>query len=52
MIGAVILVVALLVAIPVFFFLNGGAIAAVLGFLLKKNGEEVNEGSELIELNR
>lgn len=51
-IGAVVLVVVLVLALPVFFALNGGAIAATLGFFLKKNGEEVNEGSELIELNR
>lgn len=52
MVGAVIIVIALLVVIPVFVALQGAAIAAVLGQFLKSNGEATNEDSELIPLNR
>ncbi|NLV56967.1 MAG: hypothetical protein GXY13_15315 [Acidimicrobiales bacterium] len=52
MIGAVVIVVVLLVAIPIFVAVNGAVIAAALGQFLKSNGEATNEGSELIPLNR
>jgi hypothetical protein len=52
MIGAIILAVLLIVAIPVALFLTGGIAAAVIGTLLTDNAEATHEGSELIELNR
>ena len=51
MIGPVIIVLVLLVAIPVSVILTGAVVAAILGWALKDNGEAVNEGSELIDLN-
>lgn len=52
MAGAVIIVIVLLVALPVATLVGGAVLAAVLGQVLKGNGEAVNEGSELIALNR
>ncbi|MGE3620241.1 MAG: hypothetical protein AB7L84_07250 [Acidimicrobiia bacterium] len=52
MLGALVIVVVLLVAIPVGVALTGGAVAGLLGWRLKENGEATHEGSELIELNR
>jgi hypothetical protein len=51
MIGPILIVVALLVALPVGFMLTGAVVAAVLGIVLRHNGEATHEGSELIELN-
>jgi hypothetical protein len=51
-IGAIILAVILVIVIPVGVAMSGAAIAGILGFFLKKEGEAANEGSELIELNR
>ena len=50
--GAVAIVVVLVIAIPVGVALSGAAVAGILGFSLKREGEAANEGSELIELNR
>ena len=50
--GAILIVVALVVVIPVGTLVAGAVIAGVLGFFLKDNGEKENEGSELIALNR
>ncbi len=52
MVGAIVLAVVLVVVFPVVVALSGAGAAGVLGFFLKKEGEAVNEGSELIELNR
>lgn len=52
MAGAIALVVALLIVFPVTIALSGAGMAGVLGFFLKKEGEAVNEGSELIDLNK
>jgi hypothetical protein len=52
MLGAVIIVVVIVIALPVALMMSGGAFAAVLGWVLKDNGERTHEGSELIELNR
>ena len=51
MLGAIILAVIILVAIPISICMTGAAVAGVLGWALKDNGERSNEGSELIELN-
>ena len=52
MLGAIIIVVVLVVAIPVAVMMSGAVVAAVLGWGLKANGEATHEGSELIDLNR
>jgi hypothetical protein len=51
MLGAILLAVAILVAIPVGVMLTGAAVAALLGWSLKANGDATHEGSELIDLN-
>ena len=51
MLGALILAVLLVVLIPMSFIMSGAAIAGILGWALKDNGEATNEGSELIDLN-
>ena len=52
MLGAVGLIIIIVLVLPVIFLMTGGAIAALLGWLLRDNGEATHEGSELIELNR
>lgn len=52
MLGALILAFVILVFIPVSVMMSGGAVAGILGWALKDNGEATHEGSELIELNR
>jgi hypothetical protein len=51
MIGPLLIVVALVVVLPVVFIITGGVIAVLLGHSLTKEGEYLNEGSELIDLN-
>lgn len=50
MLGAIILVVILIVAIPVSVCMTGAVVAGILGWGLTANGEATHEGSELIEL--
>ena len=50
MLGAIILVVAMLLGI-VGILMSGGAFAALLGTFLKDDAEQRHEGSELIDLN-
>ena len=50
MLGAIILAVIIIVAIPVSVMVTGGIVAAILGWSLKDNGEATHEGSELIDL--
>ena len=50
MLGPVIIILVLLVGLPVGFFVTGAAISVLLGHKLTKEGEYMNEGSELIEL--
>jgi hypothetical protein len=52
MAGAVVIVIALVIALPIAFFVSGGVIAAVMGAALKINGEKTHEGSELIATNK
>ena len=49
--GPIIIVVVLLVALPISFFAIGAILSVLLGHSLRQEGEIVNEGSELIELN-
>ena len=50
MLGAIIIAVIILIAIPVAIMLTGAIVAGILGWSLKDNGEVTHEGSELIEL--
>lgn len=50
MLGAIILAVIIIVAIPVAVLMTGGIVAAILGWSLKDNGEATHEGSELVDL--
>ena len=52
MIGAVIIAIVLVIAIPVAVLMSGGVAAAVIGHFLKEEGEASHPGSELIDLNR
>ena len=49
--GALIILVALVVVLPVGFIITGGVLSVVLGHSLRKEGEYRHEGSELIETN-
>jgi hypothetical protein len=49
--GGIILVLVLLV-FPVVVAMSGAIAAAILGWSLKDDAEQVHAGSELIELNR
>lgn len=51
MLGAIVIAVIIIVAIPVAVMMTGAVVAGILGWSLKDNGEAVNEGSELIDLN-
>ena len=51
MLGPLLIVVGLLVVLPISFFVIGTIISVVRGHTLRKEGEYMNEGSELIELN-
>ena len=51
MLGAAAIVLVLVVVIPVSVFVGGAIATAVLGTLLKNEGEASHEGSELIDLN-
>lgn len=50
MLGAIILAVIILVAIPVSVCMTGAMVAAILGWALKDNSEQTHEGSELIDI--
>ncbi len=49
--GAVIIVIALLIVIPVSVLIAGAAAAPVIGWSLKSDAEERFEGSELLDTN-
>lgn len=51
MAGAVLMVIALVIVLPVLTIASGGVLAGLIGASLKRNGEKTHEGSELIELN-
>jgi hypothetical protein len=50
MLGAAIIVVVLVVAIPVAVLMSGALGAAVLGWLVKTDVDASHEGSELLDL--
>ncbi len=49
--GPIIIVLVLLVALPISFFVIGAVLSVLLGHTLRLEGEYMNEGSELIDLN-
>ena len=51
MLGPILIILTLVVALPLSFFLIGTFLSVLLGHTLTKEGEYMNEGSELIELN-
>ena len=51
MLGALLLAAVIILIIPVSVAMTGGVVAALLGWLLKENGEATHEGSELIDHN-
>ena len=50
MLGAIILAVIIVIAIPVSIAMTGAIVASILGWSLKENGVATHEGSELTEL--
>ena len=51
MLGAVIIVVVIVVALPVAYLMTGGVLSAVMGWALKTTAEDAHPDSELTELN-
>lgn len=51
MIGALVLAVVIVFALPIVFLLSGTLGAISMGYLLKENAEATHPGSELIETN-
>ncbi|HVF31604.1 MAG TPA: hypothetical protein VM933_01095 [Acidimicrobiales bacterium] len=51
MLGAVIIVVVVVVALPVAFLMTGGVLSAVFGWVAKTHAEDTHPGSELTDLN-
>ncbi len=52
MFGPLLIVLTLVLALPISFFVIGALLSLLLGHSLTKEGEYMNEGSELIDLNR
>jgi hypothetical protein len=52
MLGPILIVLTLVIALPISFFVIGAVLSVLLGHSLTKEGEYMNEGSELIELNQ
>lgn len=50
MLGAVIVAVIIVLILPPLYFITGGILSAVMGWLLKRDAEAEHEGSELIDL--
>jgi len=51
MLGPILIIIALVIAIPVAVLISGGVMAVILGHSLTKEGEYRNEDSELLDLN-
>lgn len=51
MLGAIIIVIALLVVIPVGVLISSGLVPAIMGTLLRTGAERDHEGSELLDTN-
>ena len=50
MVGAVLIILAMLALVPM-FLIGGGVLMAVAGWLFKDHAERTHEGSELLETN-
>lgn len=50
MLGAAIIVLVLVVALPVAFLVGGAVVAAILGSALDADGRHRHEGSELLDM--
>ena len=50
--GPILVVIAIVIALPSSFLIGGMVISAITGWALKENGEATHEGSELVDLNR
>ena len=50
MTGAVAITIVLVIVLPVLVLISGAVVAAVLGYFLKKDRDDVYEDSELVEL--
>ena len=50
MLGAIIIAVVILVAIPVSIMMTGAIVAAILGWSATDTAETAHEGSELVDL--
>lgn len=50
MAGAVAIALVLLVVIPVAVMMSGAVLAALIGFVLQRDGDARHEGSELLDL--
>jgi len=51
MFGPLLIIVTLVVVFPIGFMVTGAVISLILGQSMTKEGEYLNEGSELIDLN-
>lgn len=51
MVGAVLVVIALLIVIPVGIIISGGVLAAIISHVLRVEVDKNHEGSELLDLN-
>lgn len=52
MIGTVVIIVLLVLVVPVAIIMTGLVASALLGFIVKKEVDVKNEGSELLELSK
>ncbi len=50
MIGAIVVIIALVVVIPVSVIMSGGVLAGVIAHFLRTEGEHGHEGSEILDL--
>jgi hypothetical protein len=50
--GPVLVIVAIVIAIPVGLLMSGAAASAVMGWFLRDDAAERYQGSELVDLNR
>lgn len=51
MVGAVLVIIALVIVIPVSVIMSGGVLAGVISHFLRVEADTRHEGSELIDLN-
>ena len=51
MLGAAIIVIVLVIAIPVGVLMTGGLLSAVIGWFVRDEADKNHEGSELVDLN-